>query len=134
MSKVIKLCCLLIAFLASGCGKLPTGNAINGTVTFRGQPLDQGTIEFSPAAGQGTMSGGPIKNGQYLLPAEQGLEPGAYTVRIYSRDAGEQLQADEAPGEATGAPTQRIPAEYNTETTLKAEVKAGENKFDFNIP
>jgi hypothetical protein len=110
------------------------GQPITGIVTFQGKPLDQGTIEFAPAAGQKTYSGGEIKNGQYSLPAAQGLEPGAYDVRITSNEGGVS-SADEMPGEVSTPPKQRIPPEFNTETTLKVEVKAsGENKFDFTIP
>ena len=92
-------------------------------------------ILFSPAEGQGTLSGGPIKDGRYVVPAESGLAPGKYTVRISSTAGG---------GPATGglrddAPEveaqERIPAQFNTHTTLTAEVRAeGENEFNFQIP
>jgi hypothetical protein len=117
-----------------GCGKPSAGNPVRGTVIFRGQPLDQGTIEFSPAAEQGTMSGGPIKDGQYQVSAEHGLQPGPYTVRIFSSEGGDTPK-DEMPGEVTVPPKQRIPAEFNSDTSLKVEVQeSGENRFDFSIP
>ncbi len=69
-----------------------------------------------------------------MVPAENGLAPGKYTVRISSTDGG---------GPATGGladvpdveAKERIPPQYNVQTTLMAEVKeSGENKFDFQIP
>ena len=112
----------------------PVGNPVSGTVTFQGQPLDQGSIQFSPAAGQGTFSGGPITDGQYSVPAEQGLEPGMYDVRI-SKKVGGPPPSDELPGETKEIPKELIPAQYNSRTKLKADIKdSGENKFDFTIP
>jgi hypothetical protein len=128
-------CLVLLSLLLCGCGAAEhTGNPVSGTVTFQGKPLDQGSIRFSPVGGQGTMSGGPIKNGEYLLPATSGLEPGKYEVRITSSDAGHS-SADEMPGEVKEAPKERIPPEYNARTKLFAEIQSsGENKFDFAIP
>jgi hypothetical protein len=96
--------------------------------------LDQGTIEFVPTAGQATHSGGRVKDGQYSVPAEQGLQPGPYDVRIGSVQEGVYADEPVAPGEARPL-KQRIPPEFNSETTQKVEVtEAGENKFDFTIP
>jgi hypothetical protein len=44
-----------------------------------GKPLDQGTIEFVPAA-QGVLSGGVISSGKFDVPASKGLTPGTYTA------------------------------------------------------
>jgi hypothetical protein len=124
-----------LMLLGVGCDDAETtGNPVSGTVTFQGQPLDQGSIQFLPAAGQGTFSGGPIKDGQYKVPAKQGLEPGQYEVRISSKEGGAP-PSDELPGEVTQVPKERIPAQFNSRTTLTAEIKEGiENKFDFTIP
>ncbi len=120
--------------LGCGPGVELAGKPVSGQVMFQGKPLDQGTIAFFPAAGQGTFSGGQIKHGQYSVPAEKGLEPGLYEVRISSLEGGPP-PTDELPGETTVIPKERIPAQYNSKTTLKAEVKeAGENKLDFTIP
>ena len=136
MSLRFNLVLVLVALIMAGCaGEEPAGNPITGTVTFQGKPLDQGSIEFSPAAGQGTMSGAPITNGEYTIPAESGLEPGKYDVRISSVEGGAVVDPNEPPGEPTTTAKERIPAEYNTNTTLTAEVKdEGENKIDFTIP
>jgi hypothetical protein len=127
----------LATALSAGCGEEHAGSSISGQVLFQGKPLSQGTIEFSPAAGQTTMSGGEIKDGQYSIPPDKGLQPGAYDVRISSLEGGPggPAPANEMPGEAPPPPKQLIPAQYNSKTTLKAEVKeSGENKFDFTIP
>jgi hypothetical protein len=125
---------MMIAMLLAGCGPQQNGLPISGGVTFQGKPLNQGTIQFSPAEGQETFSGGSIQDGRYLLSAEHGLAPGKYQVRIYSSE-GAASQSDEPPGERVAPFRERIPAPYNSQTTLAAEVKeAGDNTFDFVIP
>jgi hypothetical protein len=127
-------CCLGIAFFVGGCSEPPPGLPISGTVTFRGQPLDLGTIEFAPAAGQATFSGGAIKEGQYSIPAENGLKPGEYDVRISATKEGEYSEEPVAPGEARPL-KQLIPPEFNSDTKQRVVVKeSGNNKFDFTIP
>jgi hypothetical protein len=118
------------ALLMFGCGPELSGRPVSGVVTFQGKPLENGSIQFYPAEGQPTFSGGNIENGQYRLPAEFGLAPGKYTVRINSPEgnaAADSLEMVDV--------KERIPAKYNTESTLSADVKeSGENRFDFQIP
>jgi hypothetical protein len=125
---------LTAAMWLGGCGPEPAGLSVSGEVTFQGKPLDQGTITFSPEDGQGTFSGGQIQDGRYLVPAENGLAPGKYTVRIMSI-AGGGATTGGLEDEPASEPKERIPLRYNLETTLEAEVKeSGENKFDYKIP
>jgi hypothetical protein len=134
MMRTVWVLCASAGCALPGCTEPPSGHSVTGNITLHGEPLDQGMIEFSPAAGQGTMSGGMIKDGAYTIPPESGLAPGLYQVRISSTQ-GAAPNPDELPGEARTPPKQRIPAQYNTETTLQAEVKAGgDNHFDFAIP
>jgi hypothetical protein len=109
---------------------------VHGEVTFQGKPLDQGVIVFSPAEDQATLSGGPIKDGRYAVPAESGLAPGKYTVRISSTAGGGAVTGRSSDADLPELDAQeRIPPEYNSQTKLTAEVRAtGENKFDYHIP
>src|SRR5689334_14633291 len=48
--------------------------AVSGSVTLKGQPLPQGTIQFLPATDKQPTAGAvEIKDGKYSLPKEQGL-------------------------------------------------------------
>ena len=132
--------CLGVALFA-GCETQDTGGrlAISGNVTFQGSPLDQGTIEFtSTGEGATAFTGAMIKGGSYEVPAEQGLAPGTYRVKISSVVEDSSTPVPEMPGmPEDGAPAaqERIPAEYNTESTKEVTVTAdGANKFDFDIP
>ena len=114
----------------AGCGSGSDRRAINGSISFAGQPVDRGQIQFAPVSTElGSASGAVIIDGAYEIPVEQGLLPGEYQVRIYwPEPAPPELKADQAP------PKERIPAKYNVTTELSIEVKRdGANKFDFHL-
>ena len=127
----------LLLLFGSGCGDNggPRNEAVSGTVTWKGQPLDQGTMEFVPADGQGVPVGAVIQNGRYQLLRTPGLPPGTYQVRISSRK-GSRPPRSNIPDADMGDPTvkEQLPPKYNLETQLQAEVKkGGENTFDFHL-
>lgn len=133
--------CLTAAVAASGCSsgsddELPR-EAISGTVTFDGQPLERGSITFLPEGQLPTQGGAPIADGQYSIAQNEGLVPGNYHVAITSPLGEGEKSKDtvtNAPGMPAKAPKDLIPAQYNTKSTLKAEVKAGaSNSFDFTL-
>jgi hypothetical protein len=116
--------------LVVGCGN-PTGRVgLSGSVTFRGKPVDSGTIQFRARAGTGGDAAvAAIVNGRYDIPAAHGVPPGTYEVVISSPDPNPPKI-----GEGYGLSAERLPAKVNTATTLKVEVTArGPNQFDFPI-
>jgi hypothetical protein len=122
--------------LAGSCGSLTSsGYSVSGNVTWKGQPLDQGSIQFVPEGGQQSaqMVGTEIKGGHYALPNPPGLAPGSYKVRINSRSGVNPAGPPDA-NLADPSSKERIAKKYNEETTLKAEVKPGQtNTFDFAV-
>jgi hypothetical protein len=122
-----------------GCGKGDTGGrlGIAGSVTFQGKPLDKGTIEFSSTGEIAAMTGAMIKNGSYEIPAEKGLPPGKFLVRISSVAEDPSAPVPEMPGmpeDGVGEAKELIPAEYNTESKQEVTVTSdGPNQFDFDI-
>jgi hypothetical protein len=124
-----------------GCGTSHGGRKeIKGTVKLKGQPVDDGFIEFIPLSDAiPTRSGAQVLSGAYRIPAESGLMPGQYRVSITAGDGRTRASAaeDEPPG-PTGAnivSKDRIPKEYNVESTQDVEVTAkGPNVFDYDIP
>jgi hypothetical protein len=126
---------LLLALPWVGCADPAGGReAVSGDITFKGAPLDRGTIQFIPEAGQDTTSGCLISAGKYAVAKKDGLKPGKYKVIISSGDP--QVRApEELPGAPVPVAKERIPKDYNTQSQQVIEVKAGgANKFDFNIP
>ena len=115
---------VLAGFVAlTGCGDGMT--RIEGTVKLDGQPLADGTITFVPADGQTASAGGPIKNGVYSVEAP----PGSKKVEIQaSKVVGERPAYAGDPNSPKIPITESIiPARYNTETTLTADLKPGTN-------
>ena len=95
--------------------------AVSGIVTYRGQPLQEGTIEFHPAGAGGRRASGTIRDGRFTLTTvdpDDGVLPGIYKITIVSRGQGAKL-----------------PARYsNPDTTsLRCQVNASRNTFDFEI-
>jgi hypothetical protein len=132
---------MLAALVGCGGGDALPREAISGTVSLDGQPLKEGVIQFMPAvtaAGGGTVAGGSILDGKFDVPRDQGPTPGPYSVTILSGGAGaEPLPPGTMPGEGpTKKPArEKIPAKYNAQTTLTAEVKKGgpNNAFKFDL-
>ena len=122
----------LAAAIVTGCGSGYPRLAVSGTVKFKGEPLDQGRIEFHPPENMGTMSGTGIQNGRYAIPRDKGLNPATYEVRIWSYDE-KGAKTEGVPGEAGLGFKERIPKKYNSASTLKADVKRGNTKFDFSL-
>jgi hypothetical protein len=127
---------LLSLVLAIGCGgPTSTRRTVQGSVTLKGQPLDQGTITFFPASGGGSVGGALITNGKYLLPAEQGLEPGSYRIAISSPEPSTTTPEEYAAGKMPLSAPDRIPNDFNAASKHTIEVTAsGANTFDFAVP
>ncbi|WP_425619404.1 hypothetical protein NA78x_003144 [Anatilimnocola sp. NA78] len=126
---------ILIAFVAClGCGGSAT--TVQGTVTFDGQPVDQGMIEFVPTDGTGPVAGGTIANGSYQLGPETRVAPGNMLVRIRAmRPTGKKIKAGPPAPEGTMIDDvqQYIPAKYNEQSTLTAQLAAGEVRQNFDL-
>ncbi len=137
---VITLGLAVVMAATPGCGgsadELPR-EPVSGTVTLDGQPLEAGAIQFFPApkAGGVAVSGGsPVEGGAFAITREYGLVPGSYKVAI---NAAEPESRDKrAKGHTRkGAPVKDVvPAKYNSETILTAEIeKGGSNRLKFEL-
>ena len=123
--------CFLL--LACGCGHGVPREAVSGTVTLDGKPLEQGSILFSPLAA-GPSAGGEIAQGRFELIQERGPGTSNYRVEINAwRKTGHSVydaerQAHEEMLESI------IPAQYNSQSELEVTVEpGGENTFDFQL-
>ena len=93
--RLLGLAAVCAGFL--GCAGASDGlprQAVSGTVTFDGQPLAEGRIQFEPASAEAmTPAGGEIKDGRYSIPRDQGPTPGDYRIMITSSAARTPLSA-----------------------------------------
>lgn len=108
---------------------------IQGDVTLKGKPLDEGVIEF---VSDSTKSGATILKGKYDIPVDQGLMPGVYKVLITAGDGrtpADSLDGLPGPSGANIVSKDLIPPEYNTNSKQEVTVKSSPpNKFNFAIP
>jgi len=123
---------LLGVLTLAGCSNDPR-LSVSGTVKYKGQPLDQGRIEFHPPGGIGNLSGATISDGRYNVPQMNGLAPATYDVKIFSFDIKGGKDPNVMPGEPGETFKERIARKYNAATELKAEVKPGKTTFDFSV-
>jgi hypothetical protein len=120
-----------------GCGADANGKrAVSGTVTLNGAALDTGTITFLKLPEAATPEAAClITNGTYSIPAEQGLPVGNYQVKISSPEQFVITPEDYAAGKTAPPARERIPPNYNSQTTQTVEVKeSGSTQFNFDIP
>jgi hypothetical protein len=135
--KVPHSCCLTVAILVSaltlgGCAYDPWSPVdplprvpVAGTVTLDGTPLAQGMIQLDPAPEtKGPAVAAEINGGKFAIEKAQGPVPGKYKVRISGRPP-VKLKPGEEPGGTPKPAPETIPARYNTESTLEAEIPAG---------
>lgn len=124
-----RLVALVVLFAAVvGCQQVgPELGTVTGTVTMDGQPLEGATIAFHPATGRASI-GSTDSQGKYELGFtmnEKGALLGKHTVRITVTRDDEGEEGEETPAE--------LPARFNTESELTADVAAGENVIDFAL-
>lgn len=136
-SVALFFCALTLTGCFGGSAEHIERAAVSGSVTYDGKPLPEGSIQFVPdvdATGKpvrGKLAQALIKDGSYSLAAEEGPAVGNNKVLINAiRNTGKFEESD---GQKTEIMQQYIPARYNTQTTLKYEVKAGENTADFTL-
>ena len=77
--RILTIYCVLPAawcLMLAGCGGQEGSErvVVSGTVTYRGEPLDDGEIRFLPIKGtKAPMSGAKIIDGQYAVEARGGV-------------------------------------------------------------
>lgn len=127
------LVAVAVGALIAGCGPSdPPRNAVSGTVTWKGQPIKNGTINFSSEDGK-YVATGTIVDGKYEIPTISGVPAGKYLVAISYPDPNVPApREDEPPGEST-EPREMLPSKYSEGSELRAEIKNGDNTVSFDL-
>jgi hypothetical protein len=113
-----------VAAALPGCGS-PLSE-VSGTVQVDGKALPEGEIIFEAADGKTTPAAGPIKDGKYTVQ----VLPGAKKVKINAS----RPTAKPDPVMGTSARESMIPAEFNDQTKLTADVKTGkQDNVNFEV-
>lgn len=127
------LSCLVCLVGCEGSGRA----SVTGKVTLDGQPLELGVITFQPEEGTASpSSGGDIVNGSYEVFRAGGPMAGTFRVEVNAlRKTGRQIPAGSPapPGTMVDEYVEAIPAQYNRQTILRAEIRQGKNVHDFAV-
>ncbi len=129
----------IVAFGLAGCGSGKAGiplASVTGVVTLDGQPVEGAVVQFNPAQGQivadknepggGGSFGLTDASGKYTLKFDtqrEGAVIGVHSVSVArpARNDEEALKPDP------------IPAKYNLQSKLSAEVKEGANVHNLEL-
>lgn len=126
LSWMVVLAATLVATAGCGQGEPPPLElgTVSGTVTLDGSPLPRAVVTFTPSVEGGRTSIGVTDAaGRYTLAYTQeskGANIGVHDVRIST-------------AALDGSPNERVPSKFNSQTTLSADVRSGENVFDFAL-
>ncbi len=127
--------CFLIACIAisiAGCAA-ESISSVHGKVTLDGELVANGSIVFLPKSGTGKKAAAAIEQGLYSIPAADKLLPGAYRVEInWRKPTGRQI-ASADPGIMADETREAVPAKFNSESTLTAEIASGDVEKNFEL-
>lgn len=109
----------------------PPLGEVEGTVTLDGQPLADARISFYPQEGGRSSEAVTDASGHYVLRYTDaaGAKVGVHKVSISTFE--ESRQEDDG-SKIPGVP-EKVPAKYNTESTLTQEVKSGKQTINFDL-
>jgi hypothetical protein len=127
---------LLLMLICAGCGGGRTRQAaIQGEVKLDGKPVERGTIQFLPMQGvEGSIATAEIASGRYQLSGKVSPAVGWNRVEIHAlRKTGRAIRRSFPSHGTMEEEVEAVAPRYNTESTLKFEVKPGENTADFQV-
>ena len=123
---------ILVAFVAS-CSNAPPAGKVRGKVTFKGQPVKEGTVTLlNPKEGGAyeaqIATGGAYAVSNPVLVAE-------YLVVVTPLTEIKDTDPGKSPPSPVEKPAPDIPRKYRMQgtTTLRAAVKAGDNEFNLDL-
>ena len=128
---------LLVALLvATGCDPGPPTGSVTGQVTFRGTPLNEGTISFSSTDGSQVVASGTIQpDGNYslLFGTKTGIPLGEYSVCVHPPAVPFDPGNPGPPQPPKEFPN--IPHQYRTPASspLTGVVAEGEQELSFDL-
>ena len=127
----------LLAFVSGlgawGCEPAKTKlNSVSGTVTWKGQPVKGGTINFRSDDDK-HVGTGVIVDGKYTIPATSGLPAGKYAVAISYPDPKIPAPDPSVPPGPSAFAREMLPAKYASGKELKADIQDLSNDVSFDL-
>jgi hypothetical protein len=118
---------LLVLAAVAGCSGDASQGTVNGEVTFDDQPVKEGSIRFSPMDGKSATAGAKIVDGKFTAK----VPVGKHKVEINApKPTGRKVRAGD---EMVDELTELLPAKYNLQSNLTADVKPGTQPLKFDL-
>ncbi|MBX9680582.1 MAG: hypothetical protein K2X38_17645 [Gemmataceae bacterium] len=120
--------------LLAGCG---SGHlAVSGRVTYKGKPVENGTIALEPEDRKGPTREQPIVQGEYRFAGANTVPAGPKLVRIQAfGPTGKKTSAAPGSSQMVDVIGPLLPEEYNAKSKLRINLEASNaSKLDFNLP
>ena len=104
---------------------------VHGTVTYRGQSINKGRIEFWPPDGNGPTAAAPIINGEFSAR----VPPGRKLVKIYGvKVVGKRQSSQRHPdGILIDSEIPIVPERFNSQSELYRDITADSSIVDFRL-
>lgn len=141
MMLILGIAALLLLVGCSGGDSQLSRVEVSGLVYVNDKPLKEGQITFKPVEGTpGPSVGGDIVDGNFTIPEASGPCQGTHRVEIRAvRSTGRKIAGgmDSSAAESVDEVEQFIPQQYNTKSTLTADVTpetASELTFQLEVP
>lgn len=77
---ILSSICSFVLITLLGCS--PSGEPLNGTVTYNGQPVLQGIILLTPSGNEALPTMAEINSRTFTLPLQYGIAVGDYSITI----------------------------------------------------
>jgi hypothetical protein len=140
----VVLSCAILA--ACGCGTRSGLEKVivSGKISYRGEPIQEGEIRFTPIKGtRGMANITYINRGEYRFTGRGGVQVGTFRVEVLSYrpiPGAKPYTAEQADGrpeiKVGEIPTEQfLPPEYNKKSTLEVTIDSESDEItrDFNL-
>ncbi len=129
----------IAGWLFVGGSDLPPMGTVSGVVTLDGKPLANATVTFipvEPAVPQSKATAiGQRRKARVTVPSAWGVtdDQGRYQLRCYRNQLGAVLGKYKVQISKRENGKEVVPEQFNTQSSLMAEVKDGDNEIPFNL-
>jgi len=108
-----------------GCGKSDPfqRQPIRGNVTWKGKPIQYGSVVLEPAEKQGAGAMAPIRDGKFELPRQAGPSPGNYALWVHAFDKSGEVPPGTLPGQEGPPPKEILPDKYRLNAAAQITVE-----------
>ena len=122
----------ILPLVGCGGGRAADRVDVTGTVTYQGQPIQEGSITFDPI-GEGPVAGALITNGTYEATGRGAVPVGEYIVRISATVEETENWDQDDPAFPVPPRRELLPPRYHRESELVREIPSDARSIELNF-